>query len=1003
MSTNHNENRTDLLPVEENGKTYWRSLDHVAGTQEFQQFVEQEFPEGASELTDPVSRRSFLSLMGASVALAGFGTGCVRRPEEHILPYARRPEDMLPGLPQFYATTMTVGDMVTGLVVEAHEGRPTKIEGNRLHPASLGGACTFEQGAILSLYDPERTVRVLQGGEEKTWGDADKFVDGLVANFRGNGGQGLVFVTESSVSPTYAQVRQQVQQALPQARFFEWEAVSSDAVREGTRLSFGQELEPVFRLERADTIVAVDADLFGSGPFHLRYSRDWASRRQPDAPGGMNRLYAVEPVFTVTGASADHRLRLKASQAGAFLRALAGALQQQGVAIPAGIGGPAEGIDAKFVAALAKDLASKRGKSLVAVGRHQDPAVQAIGWAINGALGNLGETVRFAQPATPSNATQLDQIKQAAQALQGGAVDTLVVLGGNPAYDAPADLDFAAAMQKAKNRIHLTWQPNETSALAQWVLPETHFLEAWGDAIALDGTYSIVQPLIRPIWDGRSKIEFLSRFAGQPRSGYELVHEGFLASRGNEDAWRKTLHDGVLEGAGGAFVDVTPNADAIGAAAGRLAQPKGGVEVVFVVDNKVYDGRFANNAWLQELPEPTTKLTWTNAALMGPGLAKQLGVKNGEMVSLQVGGRSVEAGVWIQPGTADDTVALALGYGRTAAGRIGNERGFDAFKLRTSDALWIASGVQAQKTAGTAIMASTQDHHSMEGRPLVREASVKEYEENPYFAREMVKHPPLVALWKQHEYTGQQWGLAIDLNSCVGCNGCMIACQAENNIPVVGPEETRKGREMHWIRLDRYFASTNVSDSGDLTDAEVVFQPMTCMQCENAPCENVCPVAATVHSKRGGLNDMVYNRCIGTRYCSNNCPYKVRRFNFFDWHTQGIDKLSDVEKMKFNPDVTVRTRGVMEKCTYCIQRINAAVREAKVSGIEKVPDGAITPACAQACPTEAIVFGDINDPNSRVSKLKQQPRNYEVLAELNTKPRTSYLARIRNPNPELVS
>ncbi len=1002
MSQNHNENRNELLPIEENGKTYWRSLDHVAGTPEFQKLVAEEFPEGASELTDPVSRRSFMQLMGASVALAGFGTGCVRRPEEKILPYARRPEDLVPGLPQFYATTMSYGDTVTGLVVEAHEGRPTKIEGNRLHPASQGAACTFEQAAILSLYDPDRTVRVLKNGEESTFSAFDQSFDGLLGNLRSNGGRGLVIVSEASASPTFAAVRQQMEQALPQARFFEWEAISNENVLAGTRLAFGQALEPVYRIERADAIVAVDADLFGSGPFHLRYSRDWAQRRAPDAPGGMNRLYAVEPVFTVTGAAADHRLRLRASQVGPFLRALAAELQKQGVSIPAGIaqaGG--EGAQAKFVQALAKDLAGKRGKSVVAVGRHQAPAVQAIAWAINDALGNVGETIRFATPASVPAVAPTEAIRAATQALQGGQVDTLVVLGGNPAYDAPADVPFAEAMKQAKNTVHLTVAPNETSALAQWVVPETHFLEEWGDALALDGTYSIVQPLVRPIWDGRSKIEFLSRIAGKQQKGYDLVRSNFLASRGGEEAWRKTLHDGVLEGSSGQFVEAQLTAGAIGPAVSRLPAPGTGVELVFLVDNKMYDGRFANNGWLQELPEPLTKLTWSNAALVSPKLAEKLGLKTGQMVKLQAGERAVEAAVWVQPGTAEETIGLALGYGRKAAGRVGTDRGFDAYQLRTSQNAWFASGVSVTPVAGEWLMAATQDHHSMEGRPLIREASIQEYEQNPYFAREMVQHPPLLALWKQHEYTGQQWGMSIDLNACVGCNGCMIACQAENNIPIVGPEQTRMGREMHWIRLDRYFAASG--EAADLDDAEVLFQPMTCQQCENAPCENVCPVAATVHSKDGGLNDMVYNRCIGTRYCSNNCPYKVRRFNFFDWHTQGLDAITDVEKMKFNPDVTVRTRGVMEKCTYCVQRINAAKRDAKLSGFEKVPDGAITPACAQACPTEAIVMGDVNDPNSRVSKLKQQPRNYEVLAELNTKPRTSYLARIRNPNPELVS
>lgn len=1005
MSQKHDENRSDLIPVEENGKTYWRSLDHVAETTEFKQFLDNEFPAGASELNDPVSRRSFLQLAGASVALAGFGTGCIRRPEENVLPYAKRPEDLIPGLPQFYATTMVVGDMVTGLVVEAHEGRPTKIEGNKLHPASMGGACTFEQGAILGLYDPDRTSSVMKDGTPSTWAEAETALGGIRTAAQANGGAGVLVVHESTQSPTFARVRDQFRAAFPNATVVEWEAVSNDAVLAGTTLAFGEALEPVYQLERADSILAVDADLLGAGPFHLRYSRDWASRRAPDAPGGMNRLWSVEPVFTVTGASADHRLRIRSGQAGAFLRALAAELQKSGVSVPAGIAAAGEGFDGKFMSALARELAGKRGRSVIAIGRHQPAEVQALAHALNEALGNSGQTVRYAKPAETREISHVDGIRKAAAALNAGKVETLVVLGGNPAYDTPADVDFAAAMEKAKNRIHLVGAANETSEKAQWVLPEAHFLEAWGDAVALDGAYSVVQPLIMPIWGGRSKIELLSWLGtGKAAKGYDLVRATFAEGRGDDAAFRKTLHDGVLEGSGNQFVETTLDEAAVGSAAAKAAQAAGaGLDLVYVVDNKVFDGRFANNGWLQELPDPMTKLTWTNAALIGPATAKELGFKTGDVVEISVGGRTVKAPIWIQPGTAENTVGLALGYGRTHAGRVGNGHGANVYGVRSSDALWVAGGAQMTKTAGSWILPATQDHHSMEGRPIVREANLADYQADPLFARKMVTHPPLIALWKQHEYVGQQWGMAIDLNSCVGCNGCMIACQAENNIPVVGPEETRMGREMHWIRLDRYFASANPDDPTDLSDAEVVFQPMTCMQCENAPCENVCPVAATVHSKDGGLNDMVYNRCIGTRYCSNNCPYKVRRFNFLDFHQHGASKLTDVEKMKFNPDVTVRSRGVMEKCTYCVQRINSAKRDAKVSGLNKVPDGAITPACAQACPTEAIVFGDITDPNSRVSKLKMQPRNYEVLGELNTKPRTSYLARIRNPNPELVS
>ncbi len=993
-----------LLPVEENGKIYWRSADHVAGTSEFHEFVTREFPQGADELLDPVSRRSFISLMGASVAFAGLGTACVRRPVEKIIPYAKRPEDLLPGLPQYYATTFNVSGMVTGLVVESNDGRPTKIEGNKLHPASAGATGSLEQGAVLSLYDPDRTVRVLKGGAESEWPAFDADWNERFVALRAKGGEGLLVVHEATRSPAHAAMIAQLAEALPKATIVEWDPVSGEQTLAATRLAYGQALEPVYRLERADSIVAVDADLLGSSPFHLRYGRDWASRRHPEGPGGMNRVWAVEPVFTVTGGAADHRLRIRAGEAGTFLRALAAELQQRGVSLPAGVAAASDAFPAAFVQTLAKELAGKRGRSVIAVGTHQPAEVQAIALALNEALGNVGETVRFAAAPHAPSKSQVEGIAAAAKALDAGKVDTLVILGGNPAFDAPADLGFGAAMAKAKHRIHLAEAPNETSLLADWVLPQTHFLEEWGDATALDGTYSVVQPLIQPIWDGRSKVELLSQLAGAPKKGYEIVHGHFLATQGGEAEWRKALHDGVHGGA--QLVEASFQAGAVSAAAAKVARPAAAsadsLDLVFTVDHKVFDGRFSNNGWLQELPDSMSKLTWSNAAMLSPATAKALGLETNQMVRIEQGGRSLDAGVWVQPGLADNTVAIALGYGRKHAGRVGTGRGFDAYGLRATDSLWMASGAKLSRIAGTALLPTTQDHQSMEGRPLVREQTAKEYAANPTYAQTLVKGPRSLALWKSHEYVGQQWGMSIDLNSCIGCNGCMIACQAENNIPVVGPEQVRMGRQMHWIRIDRYFASST-DDPSDLSEPEVVHQPVSCVQCEDAPCENVCPVAATVHSKDGGLNDMIYNRCIGTRYCSNNCPYKVRRFNFFDWHQEGEGALTDVSQLRFNPDVTVRTRGVMEKCTYCVQRINVAKRDTKLRGSEIVPDGAIVPACAQACPTEAIVFGDINDPNSRVSKSKAQPRSYEMLGELGTKPRTSYLARIRNPNPEMVS
>lgn len=1001
MSEHKETKATDLLPIQEDGKTYWRSLEHVAETEEFKEFVHREFPAGASELTDPVSRRSFLGLMGASLALAGFGSGCVSRPEEKIVPYGKRPEDLVPGLPQFYATTMVLGDEVTGLVVEAHEGRPTKIEGNPLHPGSAGGTSAIHQGAILSLYDPDRAVRVLHRGEESDFPSLDAALNERLEAMYKAQGEGLLILHEPSRSPSFHAQLERVRKQYPKAIVVAWDPVAHNAVTEATKIAFGRALEPVYALADADTVVAVDADLLGSGPHALRYARDWAARREPDAAEGMNRLWAFESTFTTTGGAADHRFRIGAGETGAFLRHLAAALAKQGVSIPAGIAQEGD-FDPKVTEALAKELAGRRhGRTLIVTGRNQPAEVQALAFALNDALGNTDRTVRYAPAFRPMEGAPDAGIKQAAEALASGRVDTAILLGGNPVYDAPAELGFGDALEKAKHVFHLTWAPNETSARSHWVIPETHFLEEWGDAVAVDGTYSVVQPLIRPIWYGRSKIEVLSHIAGRPQKGYDIVREGFLASRGGEESWQRVLHDGVLEGSA-RFVGVELDAASVARAAAKVRKPESGaLTVIFTTDSKVYDGRFANNGWLQEMPEPMTKLTWSNGALLSPATAQRLGVKNTEIVRVEVDGRSIEVGAWIQPGLADDAVVLALGYGRTHAGRVGNGHGANAYAIRTGKALWQAPGATVTRVGGNALMPTTQNHDSMEGRPIVREATVERYKQEPDFAKKMVEHPPLIPLWKQHEWVGQQWGMTIDLNRCLGCNGCMVACQSENNIPVVGPEQVRNGRAMHWIRIDRYYASTNPVDPKDLSEPEVVHQPVSCQQCEQAPCENVCPVAATVHSQQGGLNDMVYNRCIGTRYCANNCPYKVRRFNFLDFHQRS--GMTEVRKLAFNPDVTVRTRGVMEKCTYCVQRINAARRDAKVAGLERVPDGTITPACAQACPTEAIVFGDITDPESRVSKKKKEPRSYELLGELNTQPRTSYLARIRNPNPELVS
>lgn len=1001
----HLEAAAGPIRVTEGGKVFFRSIDQLEDTPEFRDWAHREFPQGAAELTDDVSRRSFLQLMGAGVALAGFGTGCLRRPEEHIIPYAKRPEDVLPGLPLHYATATSIAGEVHGLVVESHDGRPTKIEGNTLHPASIGATSAIAQGFVLDLYDPDRLASPLKGATPTTWTEADAALTALVASHKATGGSGLFVLQGRQPSPTFALVKAAAQASLPNATFLEWEPATDDAVRAGTRLAFGEPLQPVYRIEAADVILTADADLFAQGPMHVRYAREWASRRNPEDRRGMNRLWVLEPTWTPTGSVADHRLRVRGEQIGTFLRVLAAALTKQGVSVPAGVAASGDGgFDPKFVEVLAQDLAARKGRSVIAVGRRQPAAVQALALALNEALGNFGRTLLVAKAPYAPSLGHVEALRKLTGELEAGKVETLVLLGGNPVYDAPADLKFEGALKKAKSRIHLTVTPNETTALCDWALPEAHFLEAWGDVENTEGTVSVTQPLVAPIFEGKSAIELLALLSGAPKKGYDLVHDRIVATAG-EPAFQRALHDGVLAGTGGAYVIPAVDAGAVAQAVALLTEPAPATAqdpaVEFTFDGKVFDGRFANNAWLQELPDPMTKMTWTNTVTVSPKTAKALGVKSRDLVRLDVTGGTITGAIWEQPGTAEGTIIVALGYGRTKAGRVGNGRGFNAYALRTTQALEFARGAKIVKLGGKAMLPTTQDHHFIEGRPLVREATLKTHRDNPAWVKAYDVHPPLISLYEDFKYEGQQWGLAVDLNSCVGCNACMVACQSENNIAVVGPEQVFKGREMHWMRLDRYFVG-HADDEAALDNPEIVHQPMMCQHCENAPCENVCPVAATVHSKEDGLNDMVYNRCIGTRYCANNCPWKVRRFNFLDYHAQNEGQVTEIAKLRFNPDVTVRARGVIEKCSFCVQRIHQARRDAKVNGNGLIPDGGVVSACQQVCPTGAIVFGDINDPASRVSRLKKNARNYVTLEEVNTRPRASYLARIRNPHPALA-
>ncbi|MFZ1006891.1 MAG: TAT-variant-translocated molybdopterin oxidoreductase [Candidatus Sulfotelmatobacter sp.] len=990
------------------GPEYWRSLEELAGSPAFQEALHREFPKGASEWVDSVSRRGFLKVMGASMALAGM-TGCVRLPLEPIVPYVRQPEDIIPGRPQFYATAMTLGGYASPLLVESHLGRPTKIEGNDRHPASLGGTDIFAQAHILGMYDPDRSQSVVSLGDQRSWQSFLTAIRGPLTAQQALHGAGIRILTPTISSPTLADQLGAFLKIYPQAKWHVYEPVNRDNVLEGAKLAFGQPVETRYDFEKADVIVSLDADFLYAGfPGNVRYIRDFAKRRDPD--GKMNRLYVIESTPTTTGAKADHRWPARAMEV-IEIAAIIGERRQ-------GQNGSAHS-SSDFAVAVDQELVNHRGAGLVVVGDHQPPTVHALAHMLNAQLDNVGKTVFYTDTVDANPVNQTESIKELAADINAGKVDLLVILGGNPAYDASADLDFANLLKsnKVPLRVHYGLYQNETAELCHWHVNATHELEAWGDARAYDGTVSIVQPLIAPLYAGKSPLEFVALLSGQAdATDYDLVRAYWQKQHVGSDFeqfWRKSLHDGWIEGT--TYVPKSVQSKE------ASNQPMGGRDIKSLVplappspsanpnilelnirrDPTIYDGQFSNNGWLQELPKPMTKLTWDNAVLIGPKMAERLQIKTEDIVELELSGKKVTGPVWIQAGHPDNSVTVTLGYGRKRAGRVGTAQGFDAYALRTTAAPWIATGLQIRKTGETYKLCSTQGYQSMDTpdgghRPLVRETTLEEYRKEPNFAQEEEPAPGLT-LYKPYPYKEEEyaWGMAIDLNSCVGCNNCMLACQSENNIAVVGKEQAVIGRHMHWIRVDAYY-------QGDRDNPKAFFQPVPCQQCENAPCEVVCPVGATNHTPEG-LNDMVYNRCVGTRYCSNNCPYKVRRFNFLlfqDWETPQY-------KMMRNPDVSVRSRGVMEKCTYCVQRINehridaetASVREGKQI---KVGDELQT-ACQQSCPAGAIIFGNLNDPESKVSKLKAQLRNYSLLGELNTRPRTTYLAEISNPNPELKS
>lgn len=979
------------------GVQYWRSLEELAEQPQFAEFLADEFPRWHALWEAPVARRRVLKLMAASLALAGL-TGCENQPEEQIVPYVDMPEGLTPGVPRQYATTALVDGYAHGVLAQTHEGRPVKLEGNPEHPSTLGACDIFSQASVLSLYDPDRASAVKQRGHVAPYRDFLADLQSQRVAWNASQGEGLAIVTGSLTSPSELAQLQVLLTRWPQARWHRHIAVDRSTVYDGTQALFGTPVEPVYRLERARVVVSLDADVLQSQPGFLRYARDlMAGRRPRDNDNTLTRLYVAEATPTITGSVADHRLRLRSDRVETLARQLASVLGIEGLGIEGlgteGVGTSEPAIDDAWLNTVAADLERHAPDVALVAGDQQPAAVHAIVQAINHRLGAYGTTVTAIEPVDASHRAQ--PLAALVESMRGDEIDSLIVMGTNPAYSAPGELGFADACSRVPWRCHFGETFDETARLMHWHIPATHPLETWGDARAHDGTVSLLQPLIRPLHGGLTPLQFyrslLDGVGGDPR---ELLMAFWRehGTAGDFDArWRRWLHDGMIAGSAATPGSVTPQPNwqaALNASAPIDAE----LVLQLSPDPALWDGRHANNGWLQELPRPLTKLTWDNALLIAPALAEARGLGEGDVVRLRVAERHVEVPVYILPGMPDDSVTLTLGHGRPAAGHVAEGIGSDAYQLQRGATRW-AMPASLEATGERRELATTQNHHAIEGRDLIRVATLGAYRNNPCFAQHEIPHESLYPEpWPTERKSQYAWGMVIDLSSCIGCNACVTACQAENNVPIVGPEEVKRGREMHWIRIDRYF-------EGPLDDPQLVFQPVTCMHCENAPCEYVCPVGATQHTA-SGLNAMVYNRCVGTRYCSQNCPYKVRRFNWFQY--TGQEATYSVPKAVQNPEVTVRARGVMEKCTYCVQRI---MRKTLDTELEKrdLADGELQTACQQTCPTQAIVFGDLNREDSDVSRLKRHPLHYAMLAHLNVRPRTSYLAAVTNPNPALES
>jgi molybdopterin-containing oxidoreductase family iron-sulfur binding subunit len=1030
-------------PEERTGRRYWRSVEELADTPEVRNWLEREFPQGAAELeADGVSRRNFLRLMGASLALAGVGLSGCRRPQSTIVPYTKSVEWLIPGKAVLYTTSIPGRRGGAPLIVTTYEGRPTKIEGNPLVPSSNGGTDAFTQASILEMYDPDRARVFLRDGKESTAQEFEEYLKKVRKELQLSKGAGFALLIDEQYSPTRDRFLAALKEQFPQTALYSDEPLGLAEVFSATEKLFGLNMVIRPQFDSADIIVSIDADFLGAEQT-IEGTRAFTRRRRVQGSAEtMNRLYCVENRFTITGGMADHRLRCAASQIPAFALALARKIAEQTndrvlTALVAQIKDSDSQFDSRWVTECANDLVARKGRVLILLGHRYPAWVQGLVLTMNNALGAYGSTLQVFQ--TPR--TKTGNLQELAADIKSGAIKRLFILAGNPVYTAPADLNWATVQKSVPEVVRLGYYLDETSGFANWNVPEAHFLESWGDQRASDGTYLPIQPMILPLFGGLSQLDILSRLLALP-AGLDAVRETFKAfAKGDfESAWTALLRQGWAKDTLYALADREFGSNGLPEllrSAGGLPAPvnPSALEIVFPADLKVEDGRHANNAWLQELPDPITKLTWDNALLVSKATARALQLSDGDLVEITANERKLQAAIMVAPGHADYSLTLSLGYGRTAVGKVGQGTGFNAYALRTSVSPYYATGatVKLVKKAGYDLV-QTQQHHSMEGRDLVREGTAEDYAKNPAFAQKVgmdADIPPNISLYAHPPLNApNQWGMVVDLNACIGCSACVVACQAENNIPIVGKDQVKRAREMQWIRIDRYYASADGDQNNPHLeeDPEMVVQPIMCQHCENAPCETVCPVNATVHNEEG-LNVMAYNRCIGTRYCSNNCPFKVRRFNFFNYNDrpvldrieygapgfQGRQQLylgplahwgmDEISKLQKNPNVTVRMRGVMEKCTYCLQRIETAKIsqriKAGVVGDLTLPTDSIRTACQQACPAEAIVFGDIKDPASQVSRLRGLSQNYTLLNYLNIEPRTSYLARLRNPNPKM--